>query len=111
MAAAHDMQLVPLRLRGEAEIAGAEVCGLHLCLVSGVAFFQKVTPVGGAGVDAVQDVYKRQVFYRVGTETESFLQLCSLLDSLNVEVVCMEPPEGNYEAGYLQILEEIQGQL
>ena len=48
------MQLVPLRLRGEAEIAGAEVCGLHLCLVSGVAFFQKVTPVGGAGVDAVQ---------------------------------------------------------
>ncbi len=56
-------------------------------------------------------VKNRIVFYRVGTETESFLQLCSLLDSLNVEVVCMEPPEGNYEAGYLQILEEIQGQL
>ena len=56
-------------------------------------------------------IKNRIVFYHVGEERESFLQLHSLLESLNVEVVFQQVPAGSYERGYLNVLEKIRQHL
>ncbi len=58
-----------------------------------------------------QLVQNRVVFYHVGRAGDPFLQLRSLLESLNVEVVQLEPPSGIYEDGYLEALRQIEGRI
>ena len=46
-----------------------------------------------------------------GRRKGKLLQLHSLLESLNVEVVFQQVPAGSYERGYLNVLEKIRQHL